>query len=75
VAATCIAGIPEIIIDGRNGFLFEPGNPEALAKIFARIESSPDTLSRLDPMSETIRLIDEEADDLLRLFSDRLLCR
>jgi len=41
VVATAIAGVPEIIRDGENGFLIPPGDVEALADIFAKI-ANPD---------------------------------
>lgn len=39
VVATKAGGIPDIIEDGVNGLLVEPGNPEALANAIARIAS------------------------------------
>jgi glycosyltransferase involved in cell wall biosynthesis len=46
VVSTAIGGIPEAIHDGENGFLVEPGNPEALAAVTGRMLSSPETLRR-----------------------------
>lgn len=37
--ATKGQGIDGVIIDGVNGFLCEPNNPEALAKVINRIKS------------------------------------
>ena len=36
-AASAVDGIPEIIRDGENGFLFAPGNPEAMARVITKI--------------------------------------
>jgi glycosyltransferase involved in cell wall biosynthesis len=36
VVAAAVGGIPEMIVDGRSGFLFEPENAAALARIIAR---------------------------------------
>lgn len=37
VIGSRIGGIPEMIDDGRNGFLFESGNPQALAKAMSAL--------------------------------------
>jgi glycosyltransferase involved in cell wall biosynthesis len=45
VIASNLGGIPEMVIDGENGFLFPPGNEEALARLINRFQSTPDPLS------------------------------
>jgi glycosyltransferase involved in cell wall biosynthesis len=45
VIAANIGGIPEIIEDGKSGLLFEPGNPEDLARKMKYLWENPD-LSR-----------------------------
>ena len=35
--ATRVGGIPEMIVDGENGFLFTPGDSGALAQILIRL--------------------------------------
>jgi len=47
VIATDIAGIPEQIEDGTNGFLISPGDVDALASCLDRLVSSPDLRKRL----------------------------
>jgi glycosyltransferase involved in cell wall biosynthesis len=37
VVATRTGGTPEIVMDGENGLLFTPGNPEDLAQKIARL--------------------------------------
>jgi len=37
VVASDLEGLNELVIDGENGFLFERGNPEQLAKIIERL--------------------------------------
>ncbi|HEX8816766.1 MAG TPA: glycosyltransferase family 4 protein [Terriglobales bacterium] len=47
VLAPAITGIPELIADGQNGFLFSPGSLDSLV---ARIEMIRDTYSALGPL-------------------------
>jgi glycosyltransferase involved in cell wall biosynthesis len=41
VVATQIGGTPEIIVDGENGLLFTPNDPEELAKKIAHLVNDP----------------------------------
>ncbi|HEY8153959.1 MAG TPA: glycosyltransferase [Myxococcota bacterium] len=48
VIATHIAGIPELVVDGVNGWLIAPGSVEALERAIREVlAASPDTLQRL----------------------------
>lgn len=47
VVATSTGGTPEIVLDGENGLLFAPGNPEDLAQKITRLVDDPETRSRL----------------------------
>jgi glycosyltransferase involved in cell wall biosynthesis len=47
VAGSRIGGIPEIIKDGYNGFLFDPGDVTSLCRILKTIGESPHKLERL----------------------------
>jgi len=42
VIGSRIGGIPELIDEGRTGWLFEAGNPDALAAVLRRVASTPD---------------------------------
>jgi glycosyltransferase involved in cell wall biosynthesis len=70
VLATRIAGVPEIIEDGKNGFLVEPGEPDALLEIFERVAADPGLLAALDTRPDSIKTIEEDAHELSRLFSE-----
>ncbi|MBC7119620.1 MAG: glycosyltransferase, partial [Methanobacteriaceae archaeon] len=48
VIASRIGGIPELVKDGYNGFLFEPGSTKELSRIFQRIADNPETLKELE---------------------------
>jgi glycosyltransferase involved in cell wall biosynthesis/2-polyprenyl-3-methyl-5-hydroxy-6-metoxy-1,4-benzoquinol methylase len=44
--AAAHGSFPELIEDGRSGVLVEPGNADALARVFADIDTHPETYAR-----------------------------
>jgi glycosyltransferase involved in cell wall biosynthesis len=59
VVATRVDGTPEVVVDGENGFLAEPGDIEALADRVAQLLSDP---ALAGWMGAAGRLIGEEFD-------------
>ncbi|MGB0618610.1 MAG: glycosyltransferase family 4 protein [Myxococcota bacterium] len=56
VVGSASGGVPEIVEDGVNGLLFEPGNAEALADAFVQLATDPETKHRLVAAGErTVR--------------------
>jgi glycosyltransferase involved in cell wall biosynthesis len=47
IVATPTGGTPEIVLDGKNGLLFAPGNPEDLAQKIARLVDDPELRRKL----------------------------
>lgn len=47
VIASDIGGIPELIIDGYNGYLFQPGSAKELAKKMMELAINPDRIQTL----------------------------
>jgi glycosyltransferase involved in cell wall biosynthesis len=47
VIASNVGGMPEVIKDGLNGFLFEQENTEQLARIIHNISQNPDIIEKL----------------------------
>jgi len=47
VIASRIGGMPELVRDGENGFLVEPGDSEELAERISYLASKPEELSRM----------------------------
>lgn len=47
VVASKVGGVPEIIQDGRNGLLVEPGDPRSLAEAIFKLQESPDLRSMI----------------------------
>ncbi len=66
--ATAIAGVPEIIIDGENGFLIPPGDVEALADIFVKIAHSPTFLELPNLQKTKIKLIEQDAQEFEQIY-------
>lgn len=48
VIASRIGGIPELVRDGYNGFLFEPGSVVELSRILKKISEDPSILGELE---------------------------
>ncbi|PYV31348.1 MAG: hypothetical protein DMG22_17140 [Acidobacteria bacterium] len=47
VVASRVGGVPEIVEDGKTGWLVEPGSPSALAEAVSRAASDPERLSQM----------------------------
>lgn len=68
VIAPRVGGIPEMVHDGVNGLLVEPGDEAAIASAIDRVRRSPELAARLRASAlETARLYD------MRYHVDRLL--
>jgi glycosyltransferase involved in cell wall biosynthesis len=42
IVATCVGGVPEAVVEGKGGFLVEPGDAESLARKIAILVESGD---------------------------------
>jgi glycosyltransferase involved in cell wall biosynthesis len=69
VAASRVSGIPELVIDGNNGLLVEPGDPNALADAVDRLLRQPHLCAALGCRAR--RTVTEHFDNDRNL---RLLC-
>lgn len=47
VVASNIGGVSEIVIDGKTGYMVEPGNPIAIAEAVAKVWSDPDNYKEM----------------------------
>ena len=61
VVASRLAGLPEMIADGRDGLLFEPGNANDLRRVLSRLLDEPGLLQRLREAAPPVRTIDDDA--------------
>jgi glycosyltransferase involved in cell wall biosynthesis len=66
--ATAIAGVPEIIVDGENGFLIPPGDAAALADIFIRVAGSSSFFEKLKPQKNEMKLIAQDAAEFEEIY-------
>ena len=73
VVAPEIAGVPEIVENGGNGFLYPPGDVQALGSIFLKLAKNPDILKELDPASHEVKLIATEVKELEKEYSQVIL--
>ena len=54
VISTCVGGIPEIILNGENGYLINPGDKEALYDAINKLKSSEKLRIRMGNLSKPI---------------------
>jgi glycosyltransferase involved in cell wall biosynthesis len=73
VVAAAVGALPEVVIDGVNGYLFQPGDIQQLKDILEKISTQPETLSRLQyPGPVPILSVEEHVDKVERIYEDLL---
>lgn len=74
VVATRIAAVPEVIDDGRTGFLFDPGDVEGLRKILERLINDPELVARVGAAAREEALkrfsVETEAKKLMAIYDE-----
>lgn len=74
VVATRIAAVPEVIDDGRTGFLFDPGDVAALRAILERLLNDPELVARVGRAAREEALgrfgVEKEARALVEVYRD-----
>lgn len=68
VITSNIGGMKELVIDGKNGFLFEVGNAESLRECITKITDNPQILNTLDVSKHSVRTIEEDAAFVLDVY-------
>jgi glycosyltransferase involved in cell wall biosynthesis len=58
----------ELVEDGVNGLLFDPGSPADLAKSLRRLQDEPDLLKHLQDGIAPVKSIDSEIDELEEIY-------
>jgi GT2 family glycosyltransferase/glycosyltransferase involved in cell wall biosynthesis len=68
VVASRIGGIPEVVIDGVSGLLFEPGDARDLARVLTRLLEEPGLLDTLRRGLPRVPTLAEDVDETLRIY-------
>ena len=76
MVATRVGGVPDVVTDGEDGFLVEPGDVDALATSMARLANDAGLRARMAAAGrERMRTrysVDRLIDDIDRLYRDLL---
>ncbi len=75
VVAARIGGIPEVVDDGRNGLLFEPGSVDDLYRVLSRLVDEPTLLETLRCGVPGVLTIEEDVARTRRLYEASLSTR
>ena len=65
-------GMAELVLDGKNGLLFGPGNADDLAQQLSRLQDDPDLLPALQAGITPVRGVAQEIDDLAAIYETAL---
>ena len=72
VVATRVGGVPDVVRDGEDGFLVEPGASDELAQRLAQLAGDPDLRQRFGASGRARVLpryaVDRLVDDVDRLY-------
>lgn len=75
VIAPRIGGIPELIEDGVNGLLYEPGDVDGLTRHLERVSSTPGFLDALRTAIPGVRRLHDDASETRRLYQHLIEAR
>jgi glycosyltransferase involved in cell wall biosynthesis len=68
VVASNLGGMAEIVRHEENGLLFEPGDPEDLARQLNRLIEEPGLLEKLGKNAGNVRSVEDSVDEMLDLY-------
>jgi glycosyltransferase involved in cell wall biosynthesis len=68
VLASNLGGMAELVQDGVNGLLFEPGNANSLAQQLSRLLEEPGLLNALQDGIEPVKSVRAEIDELEQIY-------
>ncbi len=70
VITSRLGGMAELISDGENGLLFEPGDAADLAEKMRQVVDNPGLLARLAASVQSVKTIEEDADAIQALYEE-----
>ena len=68
VVASNLGGMAEVVSHGENGLLFEPGDPEDLARQLRRLIEEPGLLEALGEGTGGVRSVEDSVGEMLALY-------
>lgn len=68
VVATNLGGMAEVVHHEENGLLFEPGDPEDLARQLTRLVEEPGLLGRLSDHPNSVRTVQDSVDEMMDFY-------
>ncbi|MFA6271448.1 MAG: glycosyltransferase family 4 protein [Candidatus Paceibacterota bacterium] len=72
VIASRIGGIPELIRDGDNGFLFDAGDSKGLKEKLEYVISHPEVLNKFRTLVPTVKNLEENAEEVAGVYRQLL---
>jgi glycosyltransferase involved in cell wall biosynthesis len=76
VIASNIGALPEVVLDGQNGFLVPPGDVHSLLSVMERVIRNPEILSGLDiPGPIHVYSVSDHADYLIDMYREEINTR
>jgi len=69
VVGANVPGISEIVTDGVTGRLVAPGDPRALAAVFAELAADPGVIDRWRGALPRVRTMDDVTNDYLEMYA------
>lgn len=63
-----LGGMAELVQDGKNGLLFEPGNVQDLIRKINRFIEEPDLITKLTQKPTPVRTIQQDANEIVNLY-------
>ena len=62
--------LPEVVQDGVNGLLFEPGNAADLRRCLIRLIAEPGLLEQLRVVKPAVKTMDRYAEDIEQVYRE-----
>ena len=63
-----VGAIPEAVVEGRNGLLFEPGNASSLAEKMQYLLDHPDKIDEFRRNIEPVLTVQEQAEKIEKIY-------
>ncbi len=68
VIASDLGGLSELVVEGKNGMLFAPGDVEELKGKLEAVQADRSLLEKLRPDASGVRSLDDNVDDFIEIY-------